>query len=365
MHHRIAARSLALIACLLIFILATPGSAQMPAGGEAESPFATQNARAKAAAEKKGERSADKKRKEYKKYKFDQSDFVVGRIMPKQQSFFVGEPVVLPIVLANHTRFPITMQTNLSMRASLRVDIRPQNMPQRRYYSTYKKGYYPPLDYPLLPYDEMRREIVLWGDADSPDDLAFSEPGIYNVHMTLQITIPEAEIEHELDLSSVDVTIEPTPEALVPLVTQMRQARAFSALQLRTLPAAWNEATALQLLQTYQSSPFAPHLAYALATYYLVQFNRDPLNKEAANKAIAYYGAVANTPSRLQDDAQMELLLLYDKLGVAKGAESVAQFIVKNAPLNRRGRMGSLPVLVKYLISSPELDPVQYWTLLP
>src|SRR5438045_8102302 len=58
---------------------------------------------------------------------FDKSDFVNVKLGPMRTTYFVGEPVVLPLRLINHTKYSIGIQTNFVPVSKLKLGIRPQN----------------------------------------------------------------------------------------------------------------------------------------------------------------------------------------------------------------------------------------------
>ena len=122
------------------------------------------------------------------------------------------KPTYVPIVLSNHTQFPVTVRTNFNPRSLLHVIIRQTGKPSRIYHGPFSQGIYTPQDVFLYPLEEYRVDFVIWSDIDEPTGLAFSEPGEYTIEISQEIKVPEGEVNGEIEIGTVTVRIDPTPE---------------------------------------------------------------------------------------------------------------------------------------------------------
>ena len=307
-----------------------------------------------------------KKPKEKTIYPFDRSDMVRAYIGPIKGHYFVGEPIVLPLVLINHTRFPITVLTNFFPRSSLKVMIRPEGQAQYRYNGPYMKGFYGPSPIKMYPFDEMHVNLILWADVEMPGYLAFDKPGLYTINVSLQFTVDEGNNvggELPIDPNPFTVNIEPTPKELEPLIGMLRKDGNVNFLQLHLNPPSWGPDT-LNILKQFPQTVFTPYLCYALASYYAFQYENKP-TEESGDSAIYFYQAAALSDSPFREEIYGDLLRFLDKLQLANPASKVAREMLSKMPEDRFGKIGNLPMLKKYLINTEELDPEKYWAFLP
>jgi len=305
-------------------------------------------------------------------YAFDETDFIwpsLGSLdhRPLQDGsyeYFLGEPVVVPLKISNHTRFPVTLTTNFTPRSMLKVYIRPEGQRERRCLGPNMPGYYAPKEFLLYSLGEIGQPVIIWSDADRPEKLAFSEPGKYRLRITLDALIPEGSKKFTLTFDPIDLTIVPTPPQFVPLVAELRKGEVLRNLQLGKNPPEWKGDTERYFKQ-YLGTLFAPYLAQSAANYFFVEHAKEPGNKTAADKALYYLQYAAYSASPFQVPVYEQLLAFFDTLGLTIPAEQTARKMLTIMPPYLLGRNGSDELLQKYLINSDEMDPVKDWALLP
>jgi hypothetical protein len=302
-------------------------------------------------------------------YEFSSSDFVRARIDPRMIiRYFVGEPVVVPIVLSNHTQFPVTVKTNFNPRSHLHVIIRQEGKPSRTYRGPYRMGIYPVKEYFLYPLDEYSENFIVWGDYEEPTGLAFSEPGQYTIEISQEIGVPEGGVSGEINIGTVSLRIDPTPRQFQAFVEALKNDRGAIALQNMKTPPGWEKQMPMFLSQL-PVSPLHPYLSLAYADHLQLEWEKaynDPKKARAlADEALASYQVAAKSDSALKLEAYSLLLQYVDRLGLSRVAEQVCREALAAAPGDRRGKMGSSPMLQKYLINTDEIEPTKNWLLFP
>lgn len=298
---------------------------------------------------------------------FDDSDMLRGYIAQMKTTYFVGEPIVIPLALCNHTKHPITLETNLSnFRSMVTVNIRPEGQPSYRYNGPFMPGYVAPVPYKLFPLDELHAYLVVWADWDNPTHLAIDKPGRYTIDVSVQISVSEAKIPMQQLIpqgGAFTITVEPTPKELEPLLDLIKQDMNAVYIQLHKNPPTWGERTA-DILKQYPNSPFTPYLLYCLGSYYAAQYDNKP-TREAADKSLIYYQNAVVNKWAFWEEAYIDLLNFMDKLDLGQGAAYHARRMLDNVSEDRLGHIGNLEVLQKYLVNTAELDPTRYWAFLP
>lgn len=314
------------------------------------------------------------KKKEPVQYPFDATDYVRGYIaeMPTK-TFFVGQPVSVPLVLANHTKYPITLVTNFNFRSMLKVMIRPEGQQSYRYNGPYAvAGYYAPMQYFLYPMDEFRTNVVIWANVEDMNDisgnhLAFPKPGKYTIEVSIRIGIEEGSGGGELPLQDgrFEVEIQPTPKDQEPLVDMLNKDLNLIYLHLHKNPPYWGDKVPADILRQYPKTVFTPWLCYSLASYYALEFERKP-TRDNSDKALFYYQvAIQDNKVPFWEEAYGDLLNFVDKLNLGKAGEQLARDFINRISPDKRGRIGNKQVLQKFLVNTEELDPVKCWAFLP
>lgn len=300
-------------------------------------------------------------------YPFDVNDRIDGMVGAMKKTYFLGEPIIVPIKLANHTRYPITLECALNPRAGLKVMIRPEGDAQFRYNGPYLKGYYGPTPFFMYPFDEVQHNLVIWSDLELPGRLALAKPGNYTFNVSVMVKVTESPIpEQELKLEggTFTVTVVPTPKPLEPLIELFKQGDNLLYLQLHKIPAIWGPKT-IDILNQYPQTMFTPWLCYSLGTYYYSMYEEKP-SREAADNALKFYTFAAKSDSPFRDEIyRYSLLPFMDKLDLTRPAAVTAAEFLSKLPEERRGRIGNDELLQKYLVNTTELDPIKYWAFLP
>ncbi|MDO8944763.1 MAG: hypothetical protein Q7U75_16395, partial [Desulfobacterales bacterium] len=271
-----------------------------------------------------------------------------------------------PLVLVNHTKFPITLLTNFICRSQLKVMIRPEGQAQFRYIGpNVPAAYYAPAPFRLFPMDEYHTYLVIWADWEAPGNLAISKPGTYLIDIRQQIAIDEGtgggELKYEGGMFSV--TVDPTPTALEPLVELLKKDQNLLYLQLNKPPAKWGAKT-LDVLKQFPSTPFTPWLCFALANHYAGEYTRKP-TREIADSASYFYAITISMDSPMWEEAYFDMLQFYDELELAVPIAELGRKLLAKVSEDRLGHIGNDSLLQKYLINTAELDPTKYWALLP
>lgn len=336
-------------------------------------PFATPAQTKEDLAERLGQPQLPKTKKDHVQYPFDASDYARGYIAPMEKTYYVGQPVVVPLVLANHTKYPITLVTNYNFRSMLKVMIRPEGQQAYRYNGPYAiSGYYAPMQIFLYPLDEVRTNIVLWANIDNMNDLsgnhlAFPKPGKYTVEVAIKIGIEEGAGGGDLQLQDgiFELNIKPTPPDLAPLTDLLTRDLNLVYLHLHKNPPNWGDRVPQDILRQYPNTPFTPWICYSLASYFTLEYDRKP-TRDNADKALMYYQlAIFDNSVPFWEEAYRDYLMLVDKLQMGKAGEQLARDFVKRISPDRIGRIGNMQLLQKYLVNTEELDPVKYWAFLP
>lgn len=297
---------------------------------------------------------------------FDATDMLRGYIPPIKTTYFVGEPIVIPLALCNHTKFPLTLETNFNYRSMVTINIRPEGQQQYRYSGPFMAGYYPPAPFKLLPLDEVHAYLVVWADWETPSHLAIDKPGRYTLDVSIQIGVDETKVGMQQLIpqsGTFTIDVKPTPKALEPLLDLLKQDMNPVYIQLHKNPPAWGERTA-DILKQYPNTPFTPYLLYCLANYYTTVHDIKP-TKEAADKALLYYQSAVLNKWAYWEEAYIDLLTFLDKLELGNAAAYHARRLINGSSEDRLGHIGDREVLQKYLVNTIELDPEQYWAFLP
>ncbi len=295
--------------------------------------------------------------------KFDSTDAIRGHIAEHRSDFFVGEPVVIPIVLVNHMQHPITLRTNFNPRGNLVVTIQRENQAPQPYYGPYKLAIYAPLDIKMDPMEQLDRQLLIWGDGNSDSGLALPEPGTYTVSISIKLEVPEAKFIDQPTFPPFQLRVLATPPALAPLVTELRGWRGFIPLQLK-VPPEGHEERLMELIQQYPNNPLTPYMCYAAYKELLRQYNLHPEDKTLADRML-YYLQIAVVPeTSFQIEALNELLSIFDQMNLSIPAWSTATRILQVMPRDLQGLVGNSKLMQKYLINSKELKTEQYWSIL-
>lgn len=302
-------------------------------------------------------------------YPFELTDRINGYIEPINSRYYVGQPIEVPIVLVNHSQFPIHLETGFNPRAQLKVMIRPENEQQYQYVGPYMPGFYGPSPIPMYPFDEYHSRIVIWSDLQQPGHLALPKPGRYTITITIQFKVDELKggTFREMPLAGgvFSVEVDPTPKPVEPLVELLKKEMNVVYLHLHKVPDGWDDKKVKDLLAQYPLTVFAPYLNYALASYYVALYDLKP-TKEFSDQALYYYRMTVLSKTAFQMEAYIDFLDFLDrKLQLTLVAETIAREFVAHLPPDRLGRDGNKELFLKYLVNTKELDPGEYWAFLP
>jgi hypothetical protein len=298
----------------------------------------------------------------YPKLEFNSNDFIRAKVGRMRPSYFVGEPVAVPVTISNHTRFPLTITTNLAPRSHLKIVIRPENMPARAYYGPWEGGSFPTTDFDMLPLDELNEKILLWADNQQPEGLVFPTPGKYKVEMSLRIAVQGNQVVNTLKIDPVVITIVPTPANMAPLVQILRDHKLFDQLHRRVLAPSEVD-TVRKLGKDFPGTPFTPYLYLSLASQ-LEYRNRLNPNPELTEELLYAYQIAARSDSAYRFPAYLNLIEFMDRQEMSEAIPSIFGEMVHNMPRSWRGKVGNVPAATKYLHMSGEIPPTQFWTLL-
>lgn len=297
---------------------------------------------------------------------FTDQDFLRVRRGPVRAEIPLGRPLAVPIAIVNHTRFKVSALTNTNPRAGLTVEvqqIRPQATGVRRSYGPYEPGGYSPSPIVLYPFEEFPAEIVLWGDRETPNGLIFPTQGQYAVRLTLQIGAELSHASGSIPLDPFVVKVVEAPPEDAEIVRGLAESKAFPLLHLRRVPdggdAQWRE-----WADKHPDSSFAPYLNYALGLKHyreMVARNNDLKEFEIANRHLQL---AVSKPNVHRDDALLDLLHMFDRIGAADFAKDTAIKLMKASAPALAARRGSQDIVRKYLIDSAEPDPELYWDLI-
>jgi hypothetical protein len=297
-------------------------------------------------------------------YHFDPSDAIRGHLDATPPVIFVGEPFMIPLVLVNHMKYPITLRTSFNPRGDLSIVIQRDNRAPQNYYAHYQPGFYGPLELKLMPMQEVSNRVLIWSDADQPSGLAFPEPGNYTITVSIKLQVPEAKLTREDQFPPIRVQVVPTPAELAPLIDEIAQwPHAFVQLQSRHLPKG-HEERVLELIRKYPASPLTPYLCYAASGELLTRYNLHPEDKTLSDRML-YYLQLATIPqTSFQVESLTSLLSVFDQLGLSRQAAATAQRLLKVMPRDLVGTIGNNSLVKKYLLNTTELDPEKYWSVL-
>lgn len=307
---------------------------------------------------------------------FDQNDFIRITLDPFRNTIELGEPLILPFRLVNHTKFKVSIVTKFHPRANLSVYVSREGEAERQSYGPYLAGQYLPDDFVLYPMEEAPVDLVIWADRETPDGLVFQEPGKYSLRLELKIEARLSQVRGAVPLvtkdltqvKSLPVTVLPASEANAPLVEQLRSLHAFPNLQLRNLrlPGS-HEALKVavpSLIQQFPDAPLTPYMDFAVANEAVAGGGADQKNDELYALAANHFQRAAAASSAFQEKAYLDLVRHYDRRGHSELARQAAEKLLQVARPERAAQFGSRDLVRKYLHNSAELDPARYWSLL-
>ena len=310
-------------------------------------------------------------------YQFTKNDFVrafVDKQEVERRRYCVGQPVIFPIIISNHTRYPITIQTSFNPRSMLRVNIRPELSYKRKFAGPYVKGYYPPLNHFIHPLDELHYSFVIWGDLGQETGLAFPEPGRYTVEIQLEFMVVENGFKGRIDLEPVTIEVINPPSEIVPLIEELKADKGFVALNLKQLPEGWLvrvdpegwlvRVDEIHKDKKYPPSYLTPYLCYSAANEMFSILSADPSRSDLVESAQKCYQVASLSDSAFQIEILLSLLEFYQHLDLSIGAAQTAKRVIQTMPRYMRGSIGNSDTLQKYLINTKELDLIHNWSLL-
>ncbi len=299
-----------------------------------------------------------------KRLPFGPSDFIrVAQSPMRKNNFMLGEPVVVPIRLVNHTQFTITILTNLTPRANLEVNIQSSTERERRYWGPHPPGNYVDQEFLLYPLEEFPMDILIWGDSETPNGLAFPQAGAYKIKISLVVGAKGTDVRGPIPLDPFVINVQTPPAQFAPLINMLCEAKAFPDLQLRHMPDALKDRM-VQLANDYPNAPVSPYLTYVLALRYYGDAMQDSAEVEKYKIAEEYLVRTALADSTLKAEAYEDLIRLYDRWEKPDLALKACQELIKAAPPQIAPRFGSVPYIQKYLINSAEMSPVKYWDIM-
>ncbi|MCL5270740.1 MAG: hypothetical protein M1457_09385 [bacterium] len=267
---------------------------------------------------------------------FKQSDFVRGAIGLMPSTYYVGQPVVVPFVLSNHTRFPVTISTNFIPRSQVSVYIRPEGEAERQFFGPYGSRQYGNRDYPLYPLEEVRHDMLIWSDPARPTGLAFDKPGRYRLRFTIQFSVLEGPFTGQIPLGPVDIVVQPTPPEMAPLVAKLSRNNAFAAFEVQAMPKGWSPG---DISPDLPPSPLRPYLFLAAGNALV---NRYHANRDRADAKLArrYYDLGRGEKSAVQVELYLNLIMLMDELDNARDAANYCRELVSVMPADRSRQAG-------------------------
>lgn len=299
---------------------------------------------------------------------FTKDDFVnaVREPMPKD-TYFVGEPVFVPMRIINHTQFEINAMTSLNAQSGLEIQIRklkPEMESPRACKGPYAPGSYTPGPVVLYPFEEFPLKATVWADRETENGLAFPTAGEYVVRLGLKVA-PELStvsgvVQTEAFLIKV---VEPTgPDAEI--VQALAAKKGFIELQTRKVPEGMEE-DMKRWIATAPDAKMTPYLAHTLG---MAEYQRGLSDNKTAvahfNQALEYLKIASRDGAPTRADALDDMLRLYDKTGESFLAKQTALEVLRAMPIEVATRKGSTAEYRKYLYNTGEMDPITYWDLL-
>lgn len=297
---------------------------------------------------------------------FIDSDYVRVSRGPVKRKHSLGEPVLVPLRLHNHTRFTLGVLTNTNPRSALEVTVQPiEPKPGAavKMAGPYEPGAYSPAPIMLYPFEELPIEVLLWGDYDSKNGLMFPEKGVYAVRISLGMTVELSNAGGAIPVEPFLVEIGPPGEENREVFRELADLRAFPRLHLRKIPDGLDE-TFARLADEHPDSIFAPYLNHALglkAYGEMVRTDNDPQHFQVANMRLQ----LANRKEHvMRVEVFEDLMRLFDRFGLGDLAKDAALRYIRASSPEMAARRGSGEIVRRYLIDSAEMDPVAYWDLL-
>lgn len=306
---------------------------------------------------------------------FDANDFIRLTLDPMQTTIRLGEPLVFPFRLVNHTDEKVSLLTKFHPRANLKVTVQPEGERERQTFGPYLPGTYIPDDYVLYPHEERPVNFVLWGDRETPNGLTVDKPGRYRIYFELNMEAHLSNVRGVVPLVDsalrpipyIDVTVEPPSEETAGLIEQLSALQAYPSLHLRNLQLPQTSehirTEIPRLLQQFPETPLKPYMEYAVANEALRDLAADPNDADAFARASEYLERAAAVDSAYRIQALTDLLRLYDGQAMGEAARLTALKLIDAAPKRTRPLYGSMELVRKYLRNSAEMDPIVYWSL--
>lgn len=296
---------------------------------------------------------------------FTASDFLRVALTPMERTNFpLGDPVILPLRLVNHTQFKVAAVTNVNPRGSLKVTIYSEDRTKRSYNGPYETGGYVAEDILLYPFDEVPLDVTIWGDLDTPTGLAFAQPGTYLLKVELEVGARLSSVRGLIPVEPILIRIEPPSERLAPLVEKLSAARAWPELHRRTVPASIRDEI-VALADEYADTPIGAFMNYAVGLEHNTIYADDPTrsaSRDLALKSIAAASRVKDFPYRAE--SLRGLVFMHDREHDAASARAACLELIDALPPGRASVQASTPLVMKYLGNSAEMDPIAYWDLL-
>ena len=292
---------------------------------------------------------------------FSSSDFIRVKRGRIKEQYYVGEPVVVPLTISNHTRFMITLTTNLSPRSHLKVLIRPDKRPSRPYFGPYEIGSYPTTDFEIL--GEINENFLLWADKIQESRLVFDHPGVYIVEMSLQIAVQGDQVVNTLKIEPFQVRVVETPPALAPMIELLRQHNLFDQLHRKVLSDDELD-TVRRLVKDFPTNAITPYCYLSLANNLTFEFADKP-TRELQDEILIAYQIAAKSYSAYRNQAYLLLLAFMDKQEMTHAATVTFKELVSVMPKDWFGKIGNTDLAKKYLHIDGEIPPIRGWTLLP
>lgn len=307
------------------------------------------------------------------RYDFNQNDFVRNRVLDVKTTYYVGEPVVLPIEVVNHTRFPVTLKTNFSLNGSLEVHVRRSGLSGRRVVAPFDQGKYVDNDFPLLPMESLHKQILIWVDDSHPSGLVFDRPGQYQVELKLSVSIPEGNMKGKLSYGPMTIDVTEPPSEYQPLLDAIAEMDGYRTLNIGQFPGEQYEQWK-KLIEEKGPIPseLEPFYDFCVAGEQLRRWQMDhpdpetPLSPEDAKALAPYFLKLIEKPSYYQYAACQSLLVIYDMAGMAAEARELGRRMIPIAEEEfGAGRIGESKLIKRYLVNTTELSPQQFWYFFP
>lgn len=296
---------------------------------------------------------------------FTASDYLRVALTPMDRTnFSLGEPVVVPLRLVNHTQFKVTAVTNVNPRGGLKVTVYSEDRTKRAYNGPYETGGYVAEDILLYPFEEVPLDAVLWGDLETPNGLVFPAPGAYLLKVELEVSARLSSVKGVIPVEPIMIKVGPPSERLAPLVGILSGAKAWPDLHRRRVPE-FLRGDLPKLADEYGDTVIGAFMNYALGLELGAAAGGDAARTGGAAEALKRIDAASRVEGfPWRAEALRGLVYMHDRDSNAPAALATCERLIEILPPERAAIQASTPLISRYLGNSAEMDPVFYWDLL-